>query len=341
MRDGLPTLSEYGDRVSLINGIEIQGVLADQLAVEMAAVSDVFDRHLECEHDSINKLCVYLEKYRGKMLRPTLVMLSGLASGQNLREEHRVVAAVVEMIHMATLVHDDVLDESEVRRRGRTINDLHGNEMAVMLGDYLISNSFHLCSTIGNPTINTFLGGVTNTLCEGELIQLHNRNNLDIGVDTYNTIVRKKTASLIGASCRLGALLSGADDGVADGMERFGVMSGIAFQITDDVLDLVGEEDVVGKSVGRDLEKGKFTLPVIIALNDADESRRVMLLELIAARDLVGLRNEIRNDGSIDRALSQAASLVENAKSELGVVPESPAKSLLCDLADGILGRRF
>ena len=226
----------------MINGIEMGGALGDQIATEMSAVSDVFEKHLECEHDSINKLCVYLEKYRGKMLRPSLVMLCGLATGGSLGNDHRVIAAVVEMIHMATLVHDDVLDESEVRRRGKTINELYGNEMAVMLGDYLISNSFHLCSTIGNPVINTFLGGVTNTLCEGELIQLHNRNNLNIDVDTYDTIVRKKTASLIGASCRLGALLSGADDDVICGMERFGVASGIAFQITDDVLDLVAQD---------------------------------------------------------------------------------------------------
>ena len=309
--------------------------------VEMAAVSEVFEKHLECEHESINELCAYLEKYRGKMLRPSLVMLCGLAAGGSLGNDHRVVAAVVEMIHMATLVHDDVLDESEIRRRGKTINELYGNEMAVMLGDYLISNSFHLCSTIGNPGINTLLGGVTNTLCEGELIQLHNRNNLGIDVNTYDTIVRKKTASLIGASCRLGALLSGADERVMSGMERFGVASGIAFQITDDVLDLVGDEDVVGKSVGRDLEKGKFTLPVIIALEDADDERRRILFRLIDDRNLLGLREEIRLDGSIDKAIARAGDLVRDAKMELDAVPDSQAKDLLCRLADGILERRF
>jgi octaprenyl-diphosphate synthase len=327
--------------VALINGIEMDGTLGDLIAGELAGVSSVFERHLKSEHDSINDLCDHLEKYRGKMLRPTLVMLAGLASGGSLSDEHRIVAAVVEMIHMATLVHDDVLDESEVRRRGRTINDLHGNEMAVMLGDYLISNAFHLCSRIGDPEINTFLGEITNTLCEGEMVQLHNRNNLGICIDTYDTIVRKKTASLIGASCRLGAMLSGADVGVADGVERFGIASGIAFQITDDVLDLVGDEDVVGKSVGRDLEKGKFTLPIIIALNCEDGDRRSMLLDLIANRDFSGLGREIQGDGSIDKALSRAADLVTAAKSELNMISDAPAKDMLCHLADGILDRRF
>ena len=327
--------------MSLSNGIELRGALGEQIATELGGVSSVFEQHLRSEHDSINDLCVYLEKYRGKMLRPTLVMLTGLASGGSLQPEHRIVAAVVEMIHMATLVHDDVLDESEVRRRGRTINDLHGNEMAVMLGDYLISNAFHLCSEIGDPGINSFLGEVTNTLCEGELVQLHNRNNLNIDVDTYDTIVKKKTASLIGASCRLGAVLGGAGVEILDRFERFGVASGIAFQITDDVLDLVGDEDVVGKSVGRDLEKGKFTLPIIIALNCVDQDRRKMLLNMISNRDFNSLGREVQNDGSIDKALSRAADLVNTAKSELDMIPETPAKDMLCHLADGILDRRF
>ena len=152
-----------------------------------------------------------------------------MVEGGCLNEGHRVVAAVVEMIHMATLVHDDVLDEAEIRRRGRTINGLHGNEMAVMLGDYLISNAFHLCSTLGKPWISLELGSTTNTLCEGELIQLFNRNNMKLDQETYTTIVENKTASLIGASCRLGSLLSGAGEKEAGRLGRFGTMAGSRF----------------------------------------------------------------------------------------------------------------
>ena len=154
--------------------------LGIQLAVELCGVSAIFKSHLKSEHDSINDLCVHLEQYRGKMLRPVLVMLSGLATGGRLSEDHRGVSAGVEMIHMATLLHDDVLDEAEVRRRGRPINNLHGNEMAVMLGAFLISNAFHLCSTLGKPWVSLELGSITNTLCEGELVQLFNRNNTDL-----------------------------------------------------------------------------------------------------------------------------------------------------------------
>ena len=276
------------------------------------------------------------------MLRPTLVLLSGLVSpGRKLNEGHRVIAAVVEMIHMATLVHDDVLDEAEVRRRGRTINNLHGNEMAVMLGDYLISNAFHLCSTIDEPGISLELGAVTNTLCEGELIQLFHRDNTDLDHEIYMTIVQKKTASLIGASCRLGSLLSGDGEEICGRLERYGVAAGIAFQITDDVLDLTGEQDVVGKSVGKDLDKGKLTLPMILALRDAGPGAREPLLEMIDSRNLVELRKALEQSGCVQQALDIASTLVSKAKGELDHLPETPAKDMLCAMADGILDREF
>jgi octaprenyl-diphosphate synthase len=242
---------------------------------------------------------------------------------------------------MATLIHDDVLDEADTRRGGKTINTLHGNEMAVMLGDYLISNAFHLCSSINQPWINGLLGSITNTLCEGELIQLGNRQNLEINEDTYFTIVEKKTASLIGVSCRLGALLSADDQSTADRLERFGVSCGVAFQITDDLLDLVGEQDVVGKSVGRDLEKGKLTLPTIYAMSEVEGDEQKHLVELIQSRDLIGLRSMMQERGLVDRAMKKASDLVTSAKDELDGLKESPARNLLATLADGILERRF
>lgn len=322
--------------------ISIDDGLARFLGEELDEVGGIFESQLEGEHDIINQICRHVESYRGKMLRPSLVLLSALASGvDKMSTSHRIIAAVVEMIHMATLVHDDVLDEANTRRGGRTVNDLHGNEMAVMLGDYLISNAFHLCSSINRPEVNLLLGSTTNTLCEGELIQLGNRQNLDIGEDTYFTIVEKKTASLIGASCRLGAALTNDDEVVASRLERFGVASGIAFQITDDLLDLVGEEDVVGKSVGRDLEKGKLTLPIIYALGAADAGLREHLVKMIQSRNLVGLRDAVNESGAIDRAMKKAASLVDVAKSELQELPETPARDLLALLADGILERRY
>lgn len=322
--------------------IEIDDDLAGFLGDELASISEIFESQLHGEHEIINRLCTHIESYRGKMLRPSLVILSALASGStSMNHAHRVVAAVVEMIHMATLIHDDVLDEADTRRSGHTINALHGNEMAVMLGDYLISNAFHLCSSINQSWINSLLGSITNTLCEGELIQLGNRQNLEIDEHTYFTIVEKKTASLIGISCRLGSLLTTDDENVANRLERFGIACGVAFQITDDLLDLVGEQDVVGKSVGRDLEKGKLTLPTIYAMSELEGDERTRLIDLIQTRDLVGLRSMMQERGLVDRAMGQAADLVASAKHELDGLPETPARTLLATLADGILERRF
>ena len=328
--------------MSLINKMGVDDELAGILGHELDQVGGILEDQLQSEHGIVNDLCLHIESYRGKMLRPSLVILSALASGsESITHAHRVVAAVVEMIHMATLIHDDVLDEADTRRGGRTINELHGNEMAVMLGDYLISNSFHLCSSIGQPWINRVLGSVTNTLCEGELIQLGNRQNLDIDEQTYFTIVEKKTASLIGASCRIGATLSDPDGPSADHLERFGVSCGIAFQITDDLLDLVGEQDVVGKSVGRDLEKGKLTLPTIYAMNEMKDDDHRRLVDLIEKRDLVGLRSVVRGAGLIDRAMEKASDLVRSAKNELKSLDDTPARVLLESLADGIIDRRY
>src|SRR5262245_60035788 len=184
------------------------GPTAALIARALADVEVEFERQLASDLPAVNALCRHVERYRGKMLRPTLVLATGLASAPSdessvlangddaIRPAHRTVAAVVEMIHMATLVHDDVLDEADVRRQGATVNHLRGNETAVMLGDYLISNAFHLCSTIGDPTINILLGQTTNTLCEGELIQLHHRDNVSLDEPTYFEIVRRKTAVL-------------------------------------------------------------------------------------------------------------------------------------------------
>tara|TARA_Y100000589_G_scaffold321352_1_gene352574 strand:- start:18235 stop:19233 length:999 start_codon:yes stop_codon:yes gene_type:complete len=328
--------------VGLIKGIEIDDTLAGLIQNELVIIGEILEDQLRGEHEIVNDLCRHIESYRGKMLRPSLVVLSALASGsESITRQHRVIAAVVEMIHMATLIHDDVLDEADTRRGGRTISALRGNEMAVMLGDYLISNAFHLCSSIGQPWVNEYLGSITNTLCEGELIQLGNRQNLEIDEQTYFTIVEKKTASLIGASCRLGALLTRPDEDDAGNLERFGISCGIAFQITDDLLDIVGEQDVVGKSVGRDLEKGKLTLPTIYAMNEMDDDDRLRLIELIENRDLAGLRSTVRDAGLIDRAMEKASSLVDSAKGRLDSLEDTPARTLLASLADGIVDRRY
>ncbi len=321
--------------------------VADLLADQLEQVAVVFERQLASDLSAINGLCVHIERYRGKMLRPTLVLLTGLAGtdepyeGHSLNERHRVVAAVAEMIHMATLVHDDVLDEADVRRQGATVNHLWGNETAVMLGDYLISNAFHLCSSLADPAVNLALGQVTNTLCEGELVQLHHRNDYGIDEATYFEIVRRKTASLIGECCRQGALLSGASPEHAESLYRYGIALGIAFQIQDDLLDLIGDEDIVGKSLGRDLEKGKLTLPVTHHMTHCEPAERGESLRLLRSRNAVALRARLHESGSVTYARDTARRYVESARSELDSWPDSRAIQMLRRMADSVIDRAY
>jgi len=315
-----------------------------RMAEALAEVESIFDAQLASDFPSVNELCRHVERYRGKRLRPTLVLLSGLAAAggdptRGLSRRHRVLGAVVEMIHMATLVHDDVLDEAEVRRRGATVNRLRGNEVAVMLGDYLISNAFHLCSSLGDPTLNLELGATTNTVCEGELLQLHHRDDLSLDERTYLEIVRRKTASLVGACCGLGARLSGGDERVQSALERFGLAAGVAFQVQDDLLDLAGDAEVVGKTLGRDLEKGKLTLPSVLLFASAEPALRESLLAATLARDATAVRGVLERSGAIEAARRRAASFVEDAKKDLAVLPASPARDLLHRLADAVLSR--
>jgi octaprenyl-diphosphate synthase len=281
------------------------------------------------------------------MLRPTLTLLGGLAAGRgDLTRAHHTLAAVVEMIHMATLVHDDVLDEAETRRRGKTVNALSGNETAVILGDYLFSSAFHLASTLGEPAVSERIGRVTTTLCAGELLQLSNRGNAALDEDTYFQIIHRKTASLIALAAELGARASGAGENEQQALHDFGLDVGAAFQIQDDLLDLLGEEGVVGKSVRKDQEKGKLTLPLIrhLARMNRNGRREEAREAFAAARDPerhATLVARLRADGSIDSALQTARDLADRARERLAALPESPARDLLNAMAGAAVERRF
>jgi octaprenyl-diphosphate synthase len=328
-----------------LTGIDLP--IASVLDEQLEEVALILERQLATDLSAVNALCRHVEQYRGKRLRPTLVLLSGLTTGgppwdaAGLTERHRVVAAVVEMIHMATLVHDDVLDEAQIRRGVATLNYLRGNETAVMLGDYLISNAFALCSSLGDPAINASLGAVTNTICEGELLQLHHRDDLDIDEATYFEIVRRKTASLIGECCRLGSMLSDGSRAVRDAMSRFGNLLGIAFQIQDDVLDITGDEAIVGKSLRRDLDSGKVTLPLIRYLAAADGAERTEVRRLFAQGRAEKLRLRLIEGSAVRAAQADAQRLVDEAKEELSVLPSGGARDLLSTLADAVISRRF
>lgn len=323
----------------------------DLLAGALDRVERTFDRALRSDLPPVQRLVEHIETYRGKMLRPALVILSGMAAAPapaaaaEVSDAHITIAAVCEMIHMATLVHDDVLDEADIRRKGATVNRLRGNEAAVILGDYLFSCAYHLCSTLDSQQAALLIGHTGMTLCAGELLQLHHRENLSIDQPTYFEVVRRKTGSLISIACRLGAMQSGAADSAAASLAEFGMNVGIAFQIQDDLLDLTGNQSLVGKPLRKDLELGKLTLPVIHHLQVAAPSARARALAMLAepgefdaavARDLL---DALKATGSLDFAAARARDLVAEAKSRLQPLPDSPARRLLLLMADQVVAR--
>ena len=225
-----------------------------------------------------------------------------------------------------------MLDDADLRRGKQTINSLLGNEAAVILGDYLLSSAFHLCSTIRNPTLNLLLGEVTNTLCAGEMVQLFRRNNVDLGLDLYYQIVHDKTASLISASCEMGGILGGGSGSDVSVLKEFGSAVGTAFQIKDDLLDLLGEKTVLGKPAGRDLEKGKLTLPIISMLAGSPELKP-QVLEAINQNDRYGLRSMLDSSGAITSSIKVVHNLVDSATSSIRASFNNEATEQLCALA--------
>ena len=317
--------------------------LTDCIAPELLAVEKRFHEELASDLRCVNGLVKHVSRFRGKMLRPCLVLLSGKACGADpLTPEHVTLATVVEMVHMATLVHDDVLDEAELRRKGATINHLRGNEAAVLLGDYLISHSYHLCASIASQSASRLIAQTTNEVCEGELLQIDNRNNLDLDEQTYLKIITRKTAVLCAACCRLGASFAGADPKRVEQLADYGLSLGIAFQIQDDILDIVGDTSVVGKTLGIDIEKGKMTLPMIHFLRTAPPEHRALLRSLLSSRDpdkVERIRNLILPSRSVDYARARAKELVDRARLALTGLPDGEPLRVLEAMADFVIAR--
>ena len=316
--------------------------LTECIRPQLLAVERLFHEELASKVPCVNALVKHVSRFRGKMLRPSLVLLAGKACGE-LTDAHNVIATVVEMVHMATLVHDDVLDEAELRRKGATINHLRGNEAAVLLGDFLISHSYHLCSSLDSQYASRAIGRTTNELCEGELLQIDNRNNLDLTEETYLQIITLKTAVLTGICCSLGARQAGDDESRVKNMETFGLCIGQAFQIQDDILDLVGEVSKVGKTLGSDVEKGKMTLPLIHFLRSAPAEHRQLLRSLLSNCDEADKVEKIRNlilpSKSILFARDRARQLINRARAAIADLPNGDAKKALDTMAEFVVTR--
>ncbi len=322
------------------------GLLArveEYIGDELREVERVFLEELTSAHPYVSDILEHVTRFRGKRLRPMLLLLSAKCIGET-KPAHTVLAAVVEMIHTATLVHDDVLDEAATRRHIATVNARWSNESSVLFGDYLFTHAFHLAATLETTLACRLIGRATNIVCEGELCQIHERGNCDLSEQGYLQIIDGKTAELCAVSCRLGAHYADADSASVDALEQYGRSLGIAFQIADDLLDVLGTEDETGKSLGSDLQKQKLTLPLIRLLATASPNDAQQIRELLSqpnAETWTQLLPFFERSDAIDYARSQADKYATEARNQLADLPESPAKTILEDITDFVTQRSF
>lgn len=311
------------------------------IADDLEQTERILRETLQRPEPGVARLINHLAHYRGKRLRPALLLLTAQACGP-VRPAHHLLAAVVEMIHTATLVHDDVLDSATTRRHVSTINANWGNQASILLGDYLFTHAFHLSSTLGDVRACRIIGDATNRLCCGELHQVTERGNLELGEDAYFAIIDGKTAELTSCACRLGAMYADGSEDLVEGMARFGRSLGLAFQIADDLLDLVGEERSAGKSLGTDLDQKKLTLPLIHFLAQASAEQKAKAFAVLDAagnHKRENLRPLLHASGSIDYARRRAEEYANLAAAELTALPPSEARAILEHLTDRVVHR--
>ena len=310
------------------------------IAADLAQVERLLDETLASARPGVGRLVAHLSHYRGKRLRPALLLLVARACGRVV-PAHHILAAVVEMIHTATLVHDDVLDGASVRRHVPTVNAGWGNQSSILLGDYLFTHAFHLCSSVDARACR-LIGDATNRLCAGELHQITERGNLDLSEDDYFAIIDAKTAELTSCAARLGALYSGMAEGAVERLARYGRLIGQAFQIADDLLDLVGEERATGKSLGTDVEQQKLTLPLIhlLARGPTDVASRVRsILHSPDNHKREQLGPDLSRHGALAYARRRAEDLAARAAAELACLPASASRAILESLAERVVHR--
>ena len=279
----------------------------------------------------VNQIGEYIINAGGKRLRPLVHLLSARACGYT-GMSHTQLAAVIEFIHTATLLHDDVVDGSDRRRGQRTAHQVWGNAASVLVGDFLYSRSFQLMVELDSNRIMSILADTTNTIAAGEVLQLMQLGDIDLDEASYLKVIGDKTACLFAAAARLGAVISERPDEVEQSLADFGFALGQSFQITDDWLDYSGRDEALGKNLGDDLAEGKVTLPLILALKAADGTDREFLTETIQAggtEELDRVRDVLARTGALDDALDRATEFSERACRALGALPASPERDAL------------
>jgi octaprenyl-diphosphate synthase len=275
---------------------------------------------------------------RGKRLRPLVALLSGGASG-GVTSGHVDLAVIVELIHIATLVHDDIMDEAERRRAQPTVNARWGNSLSVLLGDCLFAQALNLSTNFDNAAISRVIARAAREVCSGEIIQTQRRFDLHLAIDDYLKIIEMKTGSLFAAAAELGGVLNGADPETIRALRDFGRKIGGAYQIYDDCLDVAGNEAEIGKTLGTDLRKGKMTLPVLMLLRSAPSDERERYCELIVDEKSSAITKLLKIDaanGALKASLDAGDESVRDAQAELHSLPANPYRDSLFQLGDAL-----
>ena len=286
----------------------------------------------------------YIMNSGGKRLRPLLMILSSRLCGYTGSDDIPL-AVVFELLHAAALLHDDVVDHAEFRRSQPAANTIWGNPAVVLIGDYLYSKSIQMAVRYNDIRILDVLLGATTKMSEGEVLQLINCDNLEVGENDYLAVITNKTAVLISAACQTGAILAGAGSVEENALKAYGHHVGIAFQLVDDTLDFTGEVEELGKPVGNDLQEGRVTLPLIYALQKAKAAERFRLRQLfiadqVRAKDMAEIRSLVLRAGGIEYTNNKACEHSMSAKEALRIFPKGPVKEILDDIADYVICRR-
>ncbi len=307
----------------------------------MAAVNTVIRERLHSEVTLVNQIAEYIIGAGGKRIRPVLVLLVANAYGYKGTAHHEL-AAVVEFIHTATLLHDDVVDESSMRRGRQTANALFGNAASVLVGDFLYSRAFQMMVGLDSMRVMQILSDATNVIAEGEVLQLLNMHNPDVSQESYLNVIRSKTAKLFEAAAELGALISGANDAEIAAAGEYGRSLGTAFQLIDDVLDYAGDADAIGKNVGDDLREGKPTLPLIYLMENGTAEQRELVRNCIEQGDeknFDSILAAITSSGALEYTRSQAEAAARRAAEAVAGLPESTYKQSLLQLCSFAVDR--
>ena len=318
--------------------------ILDSLASELDDVEEAIQSNFHSDVVLIPDVSEYLIGSGGKRIRPMLLMLVARAFGYT-GPRVATMGCVVEYIHTATLLHDDVVDDAKMRRGSQSANSKWSNEASVLVGDFLFAKSFSLMASDADGRILKTMSQACTLLSEGEVLQLINMYNLRLKEEEYLGVVYRKTAALIAASCRIGALIPDSPPTFADAIHQFGVQIGYAFQLVDDAFDYMGDAQRTGKSVGEDLREGNVTLPLIRVCAQATGSeferlnRLVVNAEEIHAEDMDDVLELMNKYGAVDYTLDRARGYVEAGKAALSVLPDSPHVDVLRDVADYIVDR--